>query len=142
MPGDSGKDRPRLAHLAALIFGLLLVSTLSPVAHAWAQESSSDVKAAEKLEKAPAAADGPKVRLKKIFDGEQFPEGLEDLLAMQARIREISARVIPCTVGVQVGGSQGSGVIVSKDGYVLTAGHVIGRPNRKVTLLLHDGRSV
>ncbi len=100
------------------------------------------MKAAEKLEKAPAAADGPKVRLKKIFDGEQFPEGLEDLLAMQARIREISARVIPCTVGVQVGGSQGSGVIVSKDGYVLTAGHVIGRPNRKVTLLLHDGRSV
>ena len=60
----------------------------------------------------------------------------------QARIREISARVIPCTVGVQVGGSQGSGVIVSKDGYVLTAGHVSGRPNREVFVLLHDGRRV
>ncbi len=35
---------------------------------------------------------------------------------------------------------QGSGVIVSKDGYVLTAGHVIREPGIKLTVLLSDGR--
>lgn len=145
MQGDSGRNRPRLAHLTALIFGVLALPVLSPVAPARAQESSPATKPAEKLEKpekASEAADGPEARLKRIFDGEQVPEALEDLLAMQARIREIAERVIPCTVGVRVGGSQGSGVIVSKDGYVMTAGHVVSRPGLDVTLLLHDGRRV
>jgi len=45
-------------------------------------------------------------------------------------------------VGVQVGNAQGSGVIVSRDGYVLTAAHVSGKPGREVTIILHDGRTV
>jgi S1-C subfamily serine protease len=50
--------------------------------------------------------------------------------------------VIPATVAVQVGPAQGSGVIVTPDGYVLTAAHVAGRPGRRATLVLHNGKPV
>ena len=69
-------------------------------------------------------------------------EGRPDLKAMQQHVRKLAERVIPCTVGVQVGPAQGSGVIVSKDGFVLTAGHVVGQPGRDVSFILHDGRIV
>jgi serine protease Do len=68
------------------------------------------------------------------------PESIEDLQAIERHVKQLVERVTPCTVAVQVGGAQGSGVIVSKDGYVLTAGHVSGKPGRKVTFTLHDGR--
>jgi serine protease Do len=45
-------------------------------------------------------------------------------------------------VGIVIGMSHGSGVIVSEDGYVLTAAHVAGSPNRKATVILPDGREV
>jgi len=81
-------------------------------------------------------------RLERIFGGREAPDGTADLAAMQERFREVSRRVVPCTVGVRAGGGQGSGVIVSEDGYVLTAGHVSARPGRTVTLIFHDGRQV
>ncbi len=76
-----------------------------------------------------------------IFAGEA-PSNVDELRAMQARIQEISEKVIPCTVGLRIGGSQGSGVIVSADGYLLTAAHVIGRAGRRITLILEDGTTV
>jgi serine protease Do len=45
-------------------------------------------------------------------------------------------------VNVRDGGGQGSGVIVSADGYVLTAGHVAREAGRIVDLTLSDGRKV
>jgi serine protease Do len=72
----------------------------------------------------------------------QAPENIEDLKAIQQQVRKILEKVIPCTVGVRIGSAQGSGVIVSKDGYVLTAGHVSGEPGRDVVLVLHDGKTV
>ncbi len=51
-------------------------------------------------------------------------------------------RVLPATVGIRVGPAQGSGVIVSEDGFVLTAGHVISKPGQDATLILSDGRTV
>ncbi|MBY0524848.1 MAG: S1C family serine protease [Gemmataceae bacterium] len=70
------------------------------------------------------------------------PENVEDLKAIQKQVKVVLEKVMPCTVGVKVGASQGSGVIVSKDGYVLTAGHVSGTPNRDITLVFHDGKTV
>jgi serine protease Do len=70
------------------------------------------------------------------------PESIEDLKAFQKQTRQVLRKVIPCTVGLVIGGGAGSGVIVSPDGYVLTAGHVSGEPGRKVTIYLHDGRKV
>src|SRR5207248_10540913 len=70
------------------------------------------------------------------------PETLEDLRAIQAQVQTVLQKVLPCTVGVRVGGAWGSGVIVSADGYVLTAGHVSAQADREVMLLLADGRRI
>lgn len=88
-----------------------------------------------------ASQDEIKIRLNKIFAGDP-PTGVEDLKAMQNHVKELTAKVLPCTVGVQIGQAWGSGVIVSKDGYVLTAAHVAGGPKRGAMFVLSDGRVV
>jgi len=70
------------------------------------------------------------------------PETVEDLKAIQKQVRAVLDKVIPCTVGIRLGQGQGSGVIVSRDGLVLTAGHVSGAPGRDCTVILHDGRTL
>jgi len=80
--------------------------------------------------------------LEKIFAGDTVPQGVPQLKAMQDHLQKLTEKVIPCTVGVRVGQAQGSGVIVSKDGFVLTAAHVCGKPGVKVTFILHDGSTV
>src|SRR5262249_7014001 len=81
--------------------------------------------------------------LKRLFDGGKL-EGLADLKAMQSHVRSLADEVKKSTVVVQVSSAWGSGVIISKDGYVLTAAHVAGQPNRErnVFVTLHDGREV
>lgn len=64
---------------------------------------------------------------------------LEQMRAMEDRVREVSDKVKAATVNIQMGGAQGTGVIVSRDGYVLTAAHVIGKPNKSAKILLPDG---
>ena len=71
-----------------------------------------------------------------------LPEHIEDLKAIQEQVKRVVDKVLPCTVCVRVGGGQGSGVIVSEDGYVLTAAHVSGPADRDVTIILSDGRKV
>jgi serine protease Do len=79
--------------------------------------------------------------LKAILAGDS-PGGLADLRAMQSHIQKLHEQLAKCTVGVSVGQAQGSGVIISKDGYVLTAAHVAGKPNADVQFTLSDGRTV
>lgn len=92
----------------------------------------------------PAVADDPKpfeIKAPGVFD-KSAPEGVEDLKAIQEHVRKVLDKVIPCTVGVRIGSAQGSGVIVSKDGLVLTAGHVSGTPGKDCVLVLPDGKTV
>lgn len=70
------------------------------------------------------------------------PENLQDLREIQKHVQDLIVRVAPLTVGVRIGPSQGSGVLISKDGYILTAAHVSGRPDQNVEIILHDGRKV
>jgi serine protease Do len=70
------------------------------------------------------------------------PETLDDLRAIQEQTKAVLKKVIPCTVGLRIGGAAGSGVIVGADGTVLTAGHVSGDANRDVRIFLPDGRTV
>lgn len=72
----------------------------------------------------------------------ELPESLEDLKAYQAQVKRVLARAIPATVGVRVGNSAGSGVIIDKEGHVLTAAHVSGAPDVEITLILSDGKTV
>lgn len=71
-----------------------------------------------------------------LFSGE-VPKTIEELREMETRFAEISEKVKAATVNIQMSQSQGSGVVVSSDGYILTAAHVIGDPNQtaKITFL-------
>src|SRR5205085_720676 len=70
------------------------------------------------------------------------PKNADQLREFETRAEDVVAKCIPATVAVLAGPAMGSGVIVTKDGWVLTAGHVAGETGRRVTLVLSDGRRV
>jgi len=72
----------------------------------------------------------------------RVPRGLADLLVIQKRVGDLIGDLSKATVGLRIGNGAGSGVIVSADGYVLSAAHVTVAPNRRVTVLLADGRAL
>lgn len=89
---------------------------------------------------APAADGADKdAALPSVF-AKAVPESKQDLLVIQKHVKGLLKQTLPATVGVIVGAAQGSGVIVSKDGIVLTAGHVSALPDRKCQIIMPDGR--
>lgn len=72
----------------------------------------------------------------------KLPQSIKDLRDIEQRVQEIVKKVMPAVVGVRIGAGQGSGVIVTEDGLVLTAAHVSGPAGRKVRIVLHNGRVV
>ncbi|MBK9383538.1 MAG: serine protease [Planctomycetes bacterium] len=67
---------------------------------------------------------------------------LGDILAFERRVKDVSARLREATVGLSVGPNQGSGVIVTPDGIIASAGHLFERVGQRVTVTLGSGRSV
>jgi len=72
----------------------------------------------------------------------QVPTSVDDLKNLEKQVKVVVDQVTPATVGLVVGGSSGSGVIISEDGYVLTAGHVSGKPGQEVIVIFPDGKQV
>lgn len=68
------------------------------------------------------------------------PESVEELRAIEERVRSLIDDLRAVTVGLRRGPAQGTGVIVSTDGYVLTAAHVSGPSGRQVTIIRNDGQ--
>jgi len=68
----------------------------------------------------------------------KFPESPTDLIAIEQQVRSVLENSKKATVCIQGNGS-GSGVIISEDGLVLTAGHVSGEPGKELEVLLQDG---
>lgn len=84
----------------------------------------------------------PPATLEDLLDRGGVPESLEMLRLLQRQTQRVAARAGECTVSVQIGPAQGCGVIVTGNGYVLTAAHVAMRPNKPAVLTLADGRTV
>lgn len=76
-----------------------------------------------------------------LFEGKS-PSTIEELKAMEDHFASLADQVAPATVNIQIGMAQGSGVVVSSDGYILTAAHVIGRPSSVANITFPDGRKV
>ena len=87
--------------------------------------------------KAPRPAAGATARERP----DTTPQGPGDLQDIQSRVTRLVPRITACTVAVRVGSSQGTGVVVSRDGYVLTAGHVAEKPGLKADFTFSDGRT-
>ena len=83
----------------------------------------------------PAIADKPAWE-------KEAPESISDLIAIQKQVQKILPKCMAATVTLQMGGSSGSGVVVNKEGLVLTAGHVSGKPGRSIKIILADGREL
>ncbi|GAB5404908.1 MAG: trypsin-like peptidase domain-containing protein [Aureliella sp.] len=78
--------------------------------------------------------------LERVYRGyePQSVESLRLLQEQQARVVEVIEKV---TVNVQQGSAQGSGVVITASGYILTAAHVAGRPGLKARVYFSDGRN-
>jgi len=110
----------------AVLFFLLMNSLI------FAQEDEiSEEEAAANAEKA--------AEVEFDFFGGEAPLNVDQLREMQQHFKELSEEVADATVCVQVGQNQGTGVIVTRDGYVMTAAHVIGGANRNARILLPNG---
>lgn len=79
--------------------------------------------------------------VERLVQGED-PKTLADLKALQLQQSKVAAKVNQVTVNLQHGSTQGSGVLINEDGYILTAAHVAGKPKQKMWVVLHDGRRV
>lgn len=69
------------------------------------------------------------------------PKTLDELRTIEVRSRQTVTKRLPCVVAIRLGGGQGSGVIVSRDGYVATAGHLVNKPGEKATFVMADGKT-
>jgi serine protease Do len=127
----------RLSWLPTVLLALVV---LAGTGGALAGDPPARAEVAEPLE-APPAGDQPAEQQLAVFT-KVAPESVDDLLEIERHVQKLAAKLIPCTVGVQIRGVQGSGVIIDKHGHVLTAGHVSGEPGRDVTVILHDGRKL
>jgi serine protease Do len=90
-----------------------------------------------------ASADAPTTTedLPEVFE-KFLPEGVQDLKTIQTHVKKIVDKVMPATVGLQIGPAQGSGVIVDREGHILTAAHVSGEAGRNVVVILPDGKKL
>lgn len=91
-----------------------------------------------RVQAAPESIPAP---LPRVFD-KAVPESVKDLKDIEQHVKKLLDKVIPATVGLRIGGASGSGVIIDKEGHVLTAGHVSGKPDQEVQILLHDGKKL
>lgn len=118
--------------VTAAVAGWMMVALAGVAASAAAPEDTSALaeRGDQTLDTLPAVFSKP------------APRGVDDLRAIESHVRTLIENLNACTVGVQIGPAQGSGVIVTADGYVLTAAHVSGRPGRRAEIVMPDGRRV
>lgn len=70
------------------------------------------------------------------------PQTIDELKAIEHQQQRVAERIRSCTVSISIGNSQGSGVIVTEDGIVLTAAHVAIEPGLQCEVRLSDGQRV
>ena len=66
------------------------------------------------------------------------PQNLEEIRLLEQHVQRLLDKIRPATVAL----SGGSGVVVSKEGHVLTCAHVNQRPGRTITVTFPDGKRV
>jgi serine protease Do len=124
---------------ARLAYWLLAAILIVPASHADDQPVHSP-KPDQTDWPAPKPAAGDRRQLAAAFS-KVTPVSITDLKSMEQHVKSLVARVSATVVAVEVGDSSGSGVIISADGLVLTAGHVCGKAGRNVRFTFPDGKT-
>jgi serine protease Do len=97
-----------------------------------------------RAEQPPAAQETTETRIEfsdeipEVFR-KDAPVGIADLEQIERHVVQLIPRLKECTVGLRIGRAQGSGVIISPDGIIATAAHVVGSPGRVVVVVMPDG---
>jgi serine protease Do len=134
--------------LAVTLAGASAKATIAPDS-VRTNELAAPTPAAQGRPQAPAAVPGPPVAPRPTpanrnewapAFNKPAPTSIADLKSMEQQVKKLVARVSPAVVAVEVGYGSGSGVVISADGLVLTAGHVCGRPGRSVRFTFPDGK--
>ena len=69
----------------------------------------------------------------------ELPTSVDQLRAMQVRFKSLAEQIKDATVSITMRTGQGTGVLVSSDGLILTAAHVISGPRRSARITFRDG---
>jgi serine protease Do len=70
----------------------------------------------------------------------RVPASVDELREIEKRVQLLLPGILPAVVSVSIGNSSGSGVIISPEGYVLTAAHVSEKSGLDARFTLPDGR--
>ncbi len=70
----------------------------------------------------------------------KFPENKKDLYSIQHRLQELLPKAKKGLVAIEANDGAGSGVIISPDGLILTAAHVIGKTGKKMKVRFANGK--
>lgn len=115
------------------LFSILLIS-FSSVSPLVGQEDSPETEASSVVK--TDVSETP-VDSSFLYSGKE-PTTIEQLRFMEKHVADLVKRVGPATVNIQAGAAQGTGVVISSDGYVLTAAHVIADAGKEATITFVD----
>ena len=76
------------------------------------------------------------------INDKRAPVGREDLEKIQSLLRSALPATRAATVCIELGQGSGSGVVITKEGLILTAAHVTGGVGKEFTVRFEDGRKV
>ncbi len=104
-------------------------------------EATALTTAAARSERLGTEVDVPS-QLRLLLEEGGDPQSIEQLRLLEQQHRRVAESAQACTVSIRIGAAQGCGVIITDNGYVLTAAHVAMRPGKRAQVMLPDGRSV
>jgi len=130
-------------------FGMVLTIVIVPVSSAQ-EDLEADATITLDVDEILGESDEEDVTLSRLVDKSTIsdleflnagdsPTSIDQLKAMQEHVASLYQRIEPAVVNIRSGMGQGSGVVVSGDGYILTAAHVIAIPNRSAIITFPDG---
>ena len=64
------------------------------------------------------------------------PKTLGEVKLLEERVQELVEKIRPATISI----FGGTGVVVGEEGYILSAGHVVVQPGRRIRIRFADGR--
>lgn len=147
------RAKPAWRPLAALLALALPLAVARPSSSATSHQNDPSAQPSKSAEKLPASELSPlgalatphpvpatRAGLPAVFN-KPTPTSLADLRSIQQRVEALVPRVSRAVVAVEVGYGSASGVVISADGLVLTAGHVCGGPNREARFTFPDGKT-
>ena len=116
---------------------LVAIALVCPVPSASGQVVAEppQVSPAPEVSPSPEVAEAPKLAEFPEELRTRAPKNLAEVKLLEQRVQELAEKVRPATISM----FGGTGVVVGKEGYILSAGHVVIEPGRQIRIRFPDG---